>query len=130
MALASTSVHVVAGAPKNGCRQSLCPQGELKLTPASPGDSPRSAGRFDPGSYQITASALGPRVCEILCVAFRSGVSISPSPLGPPKVSPIGLKTKYSGGLSSRCRTPRLGSLTWTSDLSLLWENLCNLIIL
>ena len=30
-----------------------------------------------PGSFQITASALGPGACEILCAPFKSGVSIS-----------------------------------------------------
>ena len=28
------------------------------------------------------------------------------------------------------CRTPQLGNLTWGSELSLLWKNLCNIIIL
>ena len=39
MGLASTSVHVVERAPQNGCHQCLCPQGQLQLPPASPGDS-------------------------------------------------------------------------------------------
>ena len=42
--------------------------GELPLSPAAPGDSPRSVGMSDSGSFQITASALGPRLSEILCV--------------------------------------------------------------
>ena len=33
-------------------------------------------------------------------------------------------------GLSSRCRAPRLGRLMWDSVISLLLENLCNVIIL
>ena len=106
MALASTRVHMVDRAPQNGCCQCLCPQDELQLPPASPGDSPRSAGRSDPGSFQITA-ALHPGVCEILCEPFKSGVSISHSPLSLPKVIPTGLQSQTSGGLSSWCRTPR-----------------------
>ena len=43
----------------------------------------------------------------------------------------LAFKTKCSGGLSSWCQTPRLGSLTWGSELSVLWENLwysCSLV--
>ena len=65
----------------NGCRQSLCLQGELQLPPASWGDSSVLAGLSDPGSFQIIASALHPRKCEILPVSFMDGVSISLNPL-------------------------------------------------
>ena len=85
MALASSSVYVVEQAPQNGYYQCLCPQAELQLLPASPGGSPRSAGGSD----------LLLRVLEhvrFLCVPFKSGVSISLSPLGLPKVSPAGLQ--------------------------------------
>ena len=37
--------------------------------PASPGDSPRPAGRS--GSYQITVFVLGPSAHEILCAPLR-----------------------------------------------------------
>ena len=67
MSLASTHVPMVGHTPHNGCCQCLCPQGELQLPPASPKGSPRSAGRSDPGSFQMTASALVARACEILC---------------------------------------------------------------
>ena len=126
MVFASTSVLVVDRAPKNGRRQCLCPQGELQLPPASLGGSPRSASGSDPGSSQITASALGPGTCEILCVPFKGGVSISPSPLALLKLSPLAFKAKCSGGLSSWHSTPRLGSLMWHLDTLLLWENLCS----
>ena len=62
MVSASTSVHVVEGAPKNGLHNCLFPQGELQLPPASPGDSPRPADRSHPGLKQITAFALEPVV--------------------------------------------------------------------
>ena len=35
-------------------------------------------------------------------------------------------KTRYSGGLSSQCWTPRLGILMWGLDHLLLGENLCH----
>ena len=38
-------------------------------------------------------------------------------------------KAKCSGSTSSWCQTPRLGSLTWGSELSFLQENLCDMII-
>ena len=40
----------------------LCPQGKLELHPASLGGSPRPADGSNPDSFQITTSALGPRV--------------------------------------------------------------------
>ena len=39
---------------------------------ASPGDSPRPAGRSDSGSYQVTTSVSGPGACEILYEPFKS----------------------------------------------------------
>ena len=36
--------------------------------------SPRPAGRFDSDSYQVTAFALSPGACKILCVPFKSEV--------------------------------------------------------
>ena len=83
MAFACTSVHVVEGPPRNGCFQGLCPQWESQLPPSFLGGSPRSAGGSDPGSFHITASALGPRACEILSAPFKCGVSISHSPWVP-----------------------------------------------
>ena len=64
------------------CLQYLCPQGELQLLLAPPRDSPRPAGRCSPGSYQITAFALGPSVHEILCVLLKSEACMSPGFLG------------------------------------------------
>ena len=64
-----------------------------------PGGSLRSAGGSDPGSFQITASATASRVCEILCVHFKTGVSISHSALAVPKVSPTGLQSQTFWGL-------------------------------
>ena len=49
---------------------------------APPGDLSKPAGRCSPGSYQITAFALGPSAHEILCVLLKSEACISPSFLG------------------------------------------------
>ena len=114
MALVSSSVH-------NGRRSSQKP-----MLPVFPEDSPRSAGRSDPDSFQIIPSALGTKTCEILHVSFKSRASISHSPLGLPKQAPLPFKAKCSGSLSSWHRTHRLASLKWSSDPSILGENLCN----
>ena len=89
----STNVLMVE-ALKNGFCQCLYPQGESQLPPASLGSSPRSASGSDPGSFQITVSALGLGVCEILCAPFKSGVCISYSPLALLKVSFTGLQSQ------------------------------------
>ena len=58
MMLLSTSVVMVEQALQNGSCQFLCPQGELQLSLASLRGFSILAGRFDPGSIQITASIL------------------------------------------------------------------------
>ena len=98
------------GAPQNGCCQYLYPQGELQLPPASPGASPRSAGRSDPEFFQTTVSALGPTVREIVCAPFKSGVSISHSPLDHVKVSPSGLQSHTFWGLHFLLSYPSWGA--------------------
>ena len=96
----STIVHAVEGAPKNGCCQCLCPQGEPQLPPASlQGNSPTPVGRSGPGSYQITAFSLGSRTCQILCAPFKSQVSVSPSPLSLRKLSLADLQSQMLWGL-------------------------------
>ena len=69
-------------------------------------------------------------VCVRFCVHPLRVNSISPIPVRLLNLSPAGLQNQMSRGLCSWCRTPGLGSLTWGSELSLLWENLCNIIIL
>ena len=55
-------------------------------------ENPRSGScPSDLDCFQITTSALVPRACEIMCVPFKKGVSISDRPLGLLKVSPAGL---------------------------------------
>ena len=40
---------------------------------------------------------------------------------------PLGFKVCFSMNSSSRCRTPRLGSLMWGSEPSLQWADLCGI---
>lgn len=72
------------------------------------------------GSSQITASVPSPRI-EILCVPFKNEISFL-QPFGLLKVITTCLQSQMFEGSSSQCRTFRPGS-------SLLWENLCNVII-
>ena len=44
--------------------------------------------------------------------------------------NPSGLQSRFPGDSSSPCWTPRLANLTCGSQLSLLWYNLCGIIVL
>lgn len=90
MTLASTRTHMVVGAPQTTAA-SVCIPEWAQLFPASLSGSPRTLGESDPGSFQMTTTALGTRACEILWVPFKSGGSISQSPLALLKISPAGL---------------------------------------
>ena len=43
--------------------------------------------------------------------------------------TPLAFKARFSGGFSSYCQIPRLGNLTWGSELSLWCENFCGVIV-
>lgn len=55
-----------------GCRIVYIPPSELQLPITSPRASPTLADSPGPGSYLITAFALGPGACKILCVLLPS----------------------------------------------------------
>ena len=61
---------------------------------------------------------LGAGMHKTLCASSKSGAFLSLSPV------------EFLGGPSSHCQTSRLGSLIWGSELSLLWENFCDIIVL
>ena len=94
------------------------------------GGPPRPAGRLAPGSCEVSAFGLGPSTGETFCVPSKSGVSVSPSPMELLQSSPAGLQNQILWGLLLPMATLRLGSLTWDSELSLLWENFSNIIVL
>ena len=98
--------------------------------PNPPRDSPRLIGRSGPGIYQITAFALGPSACESLCAPFKRNLYF-PKSCRSPVIKPHWCsKLNALGACLPRCWTPRLGSLICGSELSLLWENLHDIIIL
>ena len=85
MALASTCLHMVEGAPKMAAISVYVPR--VSSSCFLPLEySLRSAAVPDLGSFQITASALGLGAYEILCVHFKGGVSISHNTLALLKV--------------------------------------------
>lgn len=51
------------------------------MSSASLRNFPRSPSRYDSDFLKVTASVLGHRTCEILCIRFKSGVSVSYDPL-------------------------------------------------
>lgn len=99
MCLASTSVLVTEQTPPNCCRHCLCFQEESQLPLASSECSPTSPSVSDLVSFQITASALGLGVCEILHEPFKRGVSVFYYPPAFLYTSPAHLQLQMFWGL-------------------------------
>lgn len=117
-------VFIRLNVPKYVCHKYLCPEDKLQPPPASPGDSIKPGDRPGPGSCQITIFCFGPDMHEILCTPFKSEVSISPSLDGLLKLSPVYLQNQ----LLWQFAFPGLDLQTGGSELSLLWENLWNIL--
>ena len=63
---------------------------------------------------------------EILCVAFKSGVSIYSSSVKLLPLSPTGLQSQRVWRLFFSMSNMRV---TWSSELSHLWKNFCHIIL-
>ena len=74
-----------------------------------------------PFEVPFMVSAMGLRVCEILCVPFKSRVSISHHPLAPLKVSSTGFQSQMLWGLKFLLQNPM-----WAWIPLFLGENLYN----
>ena len=109
--------------------QCPCLHSEPQLTPTSPGDPPRPAGRSGLGSYGGTALPWVPVHMKTCVPPARVKSLFLPFPWSSCTQALLSFKAECSGGPSSRCQTPSLESLMWSSEFSLLWENLCNIII-
>ena len=102
-----------------------------QLPPASSGDPPTLAGRSGSVSYGVSAPSPWVLMHTLLCVC-RPRVE---SPF-PPALSkscsqiPLAFKDWFSRNSSSHCQTPRLGSLTWSSQPSLHWVDFCGISVL
>ena len=77
--------------------------------------------------------------CSFPMVPMRTLLCVCPprvESLFPPVLSksynqiPLAFKVWFSRNSSSRCRTPRLGSLMWGSELSLQWVDFCGISVL
>lgn len=66
-------------------------------------------------------------MCEVLCAPLKSDFSISFSHAELLQLILTGLQNQMLWGL---VQIPKLQSLVWGSELSILWEKLCNIIIL
>lgn len=108
----------------------LCPHKEPQLPPAFLGFPPRPTGRSDPGSPGVPAlpwdpvhmesHLCPPRVESLFPPVLWSSCTHIPT---------LAFNAKCSGGSFSQCQAPRLGNLMCSSELSLLWESLYDIVI-
>ena len=116
---------------QNFCCQCPCPRGEPQPPPASAGDLPTLAGRSGSVSYGVTAPSPLVLICTLLRVCPPRVESLFPPVLLKScNQIPLAFKVWFSRNSSSRCRTPRLGSLTWGSEPSLQWVDFCGISVL
>ena len=70
-------------------------------------------------------------MCTLFCVHPPRVGSLFPPILSKScNQFPLGFKVWFSRNSSSRCRTPRLGSLMWGSEPSLQWVDFCGISVL
>ena len=112
--------------PQYFYHQYLCPQDEPPLSSPSEETLKTPTDRSFSGFYEVTAFALSVGVHEILCVAFKSGVSISSSSVKLLPLSPTGLQSQRVWRLFFSMSNMRV---TWSSELSHLWKNFCHIIL-
>ena len=91
-------------------------------------DTLRLAGRSGPCSSGVTASAQGSSACKTYVHPPRVKSLFPPVLWSSCNQALLAFKAKCSVDSSSLCWIPRLGQLVWGSELSLLWENFCNII--
>ena len=116
--------------PPGKSHQCLFPHSEPQPLPASTGDPPVPGGRSGPGSHEVTAFFPWVLVHLKPCVCPPRVEFLFPAVLwNSCGQTPLAFKARFSGNSFSCFQTPRLGSLTCGSELSLLWENFCDIII-
>lgn len=67
-------------------------------------------------SIRLLLCSLGPVMCGIWGVPFKSEVSVSPSPVVLLKLSQLAFNVKCSGGSSLWCKISGPGNLMWGSE--------------
>ena len=128
MAPVCTSIHAVESSHEWLLSGYVMSPGQIGAASTSVGCSPRPAGGL-PRILSNYCFCLGPSTCEILCVPFRSEVSIFSSPVGLSKLSSTSLQSQIFWGLIFPVQDTQAGGLTWGSEVSILWEKVCNIII-
>ena len=117
--------------PRTSAASVLVPVVSHSCPPASAGDPPTLADRFGSVSYGVTAPSPWVLMCTLLCVCPpREEFLFPPDLLKSCNQIPLTFKVWLSGNFSSCCRTPRLGSLMWGSELSLQWVDFCGISVL
>ena len=117
--------NVPMSTPQNCPSQCPCPHSESQPPSVSSGDPPILAGK--PGLQCLMRSPFltWARVFTRPCVCPPTEEFLFPPVLfNSWDQTLLIFKDRFSGG-SSYCQTPRLGSLMWDSERSLLWENFC-----
>ena len=114
---------------KGLCHQCPCYCIGPQLTSASQGHPAIPAGRSSSGSYGVTLLPCMPVHVKHFMHSPRVESLFAPVMWSSCTQAPLAFKTKCSWGSSSQCQTPRLGGLTWGSELLFLWENLWDIII-
>ena len=116
---------------QNFCCQCPCPHVEPQPPPASAGDPPTLAGRSGSVSYGGHCSFPWVLMHILLCVCPPRMESLFPPVLSKScNQIPLAFKVWFSRNSSSRCQTPRLGSLRWGSEPSLQWVDFCGISVL
>ena len=100
--------------PKSFASNALPPQ-QTTFTPCFPRRSTKNCSWVQPRFLWSLCFALGPSACESLCVPFKNGVSISPSPVELLHTSPAGLQCQMPQGLFLPVPDPH----TWEFDVGL-----------
>ena len=122
--------NVPMSTPQNCPSQCPCPHSESQPPSVSSGDPPILEGK--PGLQCLMRSPFltWARVFTRPCVCPPTEEFLFPPVLfNSWDQTLLIFKDRFSGG-SSYCQTPRLGSLMWDSERSLLWENFCGLVII
>ena len=104
----------------------LCPHNEPQLSSTFPGYT-STVGRSDPDFYGVPSLPWDPVHMEFSVYSPKVEFLFLLLLWSPYTHSSLVFNAKYSGGSSSQCQTPYLGKLMLGSELSLLWESVCDI---
>ena len=104
------------------------PHNKPQSQPVFPGDPSRTAVRFHPDSYGVSALPWDP-VHTKACVCLSRVVSLFPPVLWSSCAqAPLALKAKCSRGSSSQCHILSHGNPTWCLELPFPWVSLYDIV--